>query len=118
MNAARSGLEGAEVHLRSVFLQGLLLLPPDAAVAHVPRQSGRLRPGHSGATSCGLDPVRGAIGVAKSLPGVRYCVVGVDRQSQLEEIIEAWASTGPIEAAFLATTDEDVIDPRRWARKQ
>ena len=118
MNGACGGLEGVEVHLRSVFLQGLLLLPPDAAAAHVPTAMRPLAAWTQWRNERGLDPVRGAIGVAKSLPGVRYCVVGVDRQSQLEEIIEAWASTGPLEAAFLATTDEDVIDPRRWARRQ
>ncbi len=117
LNGAVDRLRGVEIHVRSVFLQGLLLLPPASGADRVPRAARALAAWARWRDERGIDAVRAALGVAKSLPGVRYCVVGVEQQSQLEEIAAAWESTGPLEAASLATTDEDVIDPRRWAGK-
>jgi hypothetical protein len=65
----------------------------------------------------GIDALHGALGVAKALPGVRFCVVGVDCRSQLEEIAAAWQDAAPL-AAAVSTDDLDVIDPRRWATSQ
>ncbi|MEX0734713.1 MAG: aldo/keto reductase [Steroidobacteraceae bacterium] len=118
LNGVLDGLGSVEIHLRSVFLQGLLLLPAAAAAARVPEAAGPLAAWTQWRNERRIDPVRAALGVAKSLPRVRYCVVGVDRQSQLEEIAAAWASTGALAAESLATTDPGVIDPRRWAGRQ
>jgi aryl-alcohol dehydrogenase-like predicted oxidoreductase len=113
--SAISGLTGVEIHLRSVFLQGLLLLPRDRAVTRVPRAAGALEAWAKWCAGRGVAPLRAALSVARSLPGVRYCVVGVDRLGQLEEIVAAWRETETLYLPALATADEDVIDPRRWS---
>lgn len=106
-----------DLHVRSVFLQGLLLMPREAACGRVPRAAAALAAWSRWLADHDMTPLRAALGVAKALPGVRYCVVGVDSRSQLEEIADAWNETDPIQAPSLAVTDEDVIDPRRWSRQ-
>lgn len=114
LNGAGDRLAEVEVHLRSVFLQGLLLLPQATAAARVPSAAQPLAAWTAWLSERGIDALHGALGIAKALPGVRYCVVGVDCRSQLEEIAAAWQNSAPL-AAAVSTDDLDVIDPRRWA---
>ena len=103
-----------EVSLRSIFLQGLLLMPASAAAARVPAATPALERWHTFCEQIGVDPLEAALGIAKGLRGVDYCLVGVDSLRQLEEVAEAWAAARPIRAPQLDTDDPDVIDPRRW----
>ncbi len=104
-----------EIHLRSVFLQGLLLLPEEKATARVPSSSPSIARFHSWCRERGLPWLDAALGLAKGLPGVRVCVVGVDSQAHLEAIAAAWETVPALHAPALATADLDVIDPRRWS---
>jgi aryl-alcohol dehydrogenase-like predicted oxidoreductase len=112
--AAVLQLRRLEIHLRSVFLQGLLLMPAERAVLRVPRSAAALSAWRRWCSERGIDPLQAALGVAKGLPGVRYCLVGVDRLSQLEQIIDAWQAAQPLDSAEIASNDVDVIDPRSW----
>jgi aryl-alcohol dehydrogenase-like predicted oxidoreductase len=110
----RCPLDRQEVHLRSVFLQGLLLLPAEEVAVRAPRVAPAIAQWHKWCGEQGTTPLRAALGIAKGLPGVRYCVVGVDRAAHLEEILNAWSTALPLQAPSVATDDIEVIDPRRW----
>lgn len=114
-SSAREGLRGVEIHLRSAFLQGLLLLPLDTAMDRVPRASTPLRTWTSWCDERMISPLRAALSAVKMMPGIRYCIVGVDRLTQLEEIIGAWNDSVALDVRSLSCTDESVIDPRRWS---
>lgn len=111
------GLSGVEVHLRSVFLQGGLLMPLDDVRARIPASADAMTRWHCWCRAQRLGPLEGAIAVAKSLPSVNRYVLGLDRIGQLHEIVEAWRHTPPIAAPALASDSLDVIDPRRWPRE-
>lgn len=111
---AEDALRGVEVHLRSVFLQGLLLMPTARAVARIPVSAAALAAWHQWCAQRSVEPLQAALGVAKSLPNVRYCIVGVDRREQLEAVIAAWRRAQPQRSAATATVDAAVIDPRSW----
>jgi aryl-alcohol dehydrogenase-like predicted oxidoreductase len=102
------------LHIRSAFLQGLLLMPRDAAIARVPASAGALARWHRWCLERALDPLVAALSVVQAIPGATHCVVGVDRLEQLESIAEAWARARPTVAPELATGDVAVIDPRTW----
>jgi aryl-alcohol dehydrogenase-like predicted oxidoreductase len=112
---AVTGLEGLEIHLRSVFLQGLLLMPFEVAVERVPKAASALAAWHLWCRDAGIAPLLASLGVVKALPGVDYCIVGVDSVSQLEEIVGAWGRAQPLHLETIASRDQDVLDPRRWA---
>lgn len=103
-----------EIHLRSVFLQGLLLMPERQAAEKIPAASAALRRWHVWCNERGMAPLRAALAIAKGLPGVRYCVVGVDGVDQLEQIAAQWHGAPTLVAHELAEARREVIDPRCW----
>jgi aryl-alcohol dehydrogenase-like predicted oxidoreductase len=107
-------LGGIDLHVRSPFLQGLLLMPEDAAVARLPAAAGELRSWHQWLGIQKIDRLGGALSLVKGLPRLGHCVVGVESLFQLDAIIEAWNIARPMRAPELASSRTEVIDPRRW----
>jgi len=103
------------VHLRSAFLQGLLLMPAEAARSKLPGAAAAIGRWHDWCATRQLSPLGAALSIIKGFVNVHACVVGVDGVEQLEEIVDAWNSVSAIAAPELATDDLDVIDPRRWS---
>lgn len=116
---ARLAARGVEVHARSVFLQGLLLLDPAAAPAYFEPVRGRLAAWRDFLDSRGLSPAQGALAFARSLAGVGVVLAGVENAAQLEANIAdfaAAASSGLDLAAFapFALDDERFVNPGNW----
>ena len=109
-----AALQGVEVHLRSVFLQGLLLMPPAAALARLPAAATALQRWHAWCASQGLGPLSAALAVVKSFAAVSTVVVGVDSLAQWRAIADAWQASPAIAAPQLASSQADIIDPRQW----
>jgi aryl-alcohol dehydrogenase-like predicted oxidoreductase len=103
-----------DVHLRSVFLQGLLLMGQTAAPNRVPAAASALARWHAWCDTLGMTPLVAALGVVKGMQPVSHCVVGVDNLAQLEEIAAAWAAAPVLHAPELQCNDLSVIDPRLW----
>ena len=103
-----------EIHVRSVFLQGLLLMPPSIAAARIPAAANPLGLWGRWCESRQITPIIAALGVVKGFAGASYCVVGVDSLAQLEELAQAWFDAPVLIAPELAVADANVIDPRRW----
>jgi aryl-alcohol dehydrogenase-like predicted oxidoreductase len=103
-----------QLHLRSAFLQGLLLMPLDGAIQRVPAAAEALRRWHVWLRDHQLAPLEAALAVVKSFARGTHCVVGVNNVSQMEEIAVAWHATSAIKAQELSSEDLQVIDPRRW----
>jgi aryl-alcohol dehydrogenase-like predicted oxidoreductase len=102
------------VHLRSVFLQGLLLLSPREVAARLPRGAAPAQQWARWCAEQGLTRLQAALCLAKGFSGASHCIVGVDSTAQLEEILSAWGQAKPLRAEHLAVSDQDVIDPRKW----
>ena len=114
----RSNLS-AELHVRSVFLQGLLLMPPDARPAHFLRWNSLLARFEERVLDSRLDPVAFCLGFVAQQPTVAKCVLGVEHPDQVFGILAAFdeGRNTKIEAEDLASFDLDLIDPRRWNNK-
>lgn len=102
------------LHLRSAFLQGLLLMRDEDVAARLPAALPAVRRWRSWCAERELPPLQAALGIVKGFDGVSHCVVGVDSLAQLEQIVDAWRAAGPITAPELATDDARIIDPRHW----
>lgn len=105
---------GVQIHVRSAFLQGLLLLDPTAGVNRVPLAEQPLVNWHQWCERQTMAPLHAALGIVKGFHGVGHCVVGVDHLAQLESIVEAWHQAPVLAVAELETDNVDAIDPRRW----
>lgn len=112
VRAARERLSGIEVTLRSLLLQGLLLMHDEAVRERLPRATDAVRRWSDWCLRNEVSRLEGVAAVARSFP-VQYCVIGVESAAQLREILAAWR-TSPRPAPELAMDDMAIIDPRRW----
>lgn len=107
-------LPGVDVHLRSAFLQGLLLMPQALGSARVPAAAAALQRWHGWCQAQAVSPLVGALSLVKSFKAVSTVVIGVETVAQFEDIATAWAAATPTLAPALAVDDPRVIDPRAW----
>ncbi len=104
-----------EVHLRSIFLQGLLFLPPDrvpAPLANAARGLSRVRRMIAEGRS---DPLQAALGFALARPEAATVIVGVTTAAELQAVVAAAASPPPeLDWDEMALEDPVALDGR-WA---
>jgi len=110
-------LSKVDVHLRSVFLQGLLLMRPAHAAERLPAAAEAVTRWNAWAASRDLSALEAAVSVVKSFKAVSTVVVGVDNLTQWRAIAAAWRSAQPYAAPELAIDCSDIIDPRTWSVK-
>jgi aryl-alcohol dehydrogenase-like predicted oxidoreductase len=111
---ARLHAAGVEVHVRSLFLQGLLLLP----AGERPEEFSRWQPlwdlWHDWLAARGLTAIQACVAFAAAQPHVDRAVVGVDSLRQLEEILAALSQDRIELPPELASDEPDLVDPSRW----
>lgn len=104
---------GIEVHVRSVFLQGLLLL----SARCLPDKFERWKPlwdrWYAWLRETGQTPLHACLGFVQSLSDVDRVIVGVDSLAQFREILAA-AEEPCLPPPDLKSVDLDLINPNRW----
>ncbi len=107
---------GVEVHARSAFLQGLLLMP----IERVPSKFAPFLPlinrWHAWLNDQGAGalPVQACLGHVASYTGIARIVVGADSLTQLQDIIAATATAPRRAPASLASPATSLINPAQW----
>ena len=108
---------GIEVHARSVFLQGLLLMSPGQRPASFDRWSAlwqtwdALVAGHRGGA------LSLCLGFAKAQVALSRIVVGVEHRHHLQQLLAAWAEAESIDAQALSCDDPQLLEPFNWVAK-
>ncbi len=107
---------GMQVHLRSIFLNGLLLLPPDRAPNHLKAAAARISRARRLIAEGRSDPLQAALGFALSRPEAHTVLVGVASAAELNAVIAAAANPPPdLDWDDMAIDDPVALDPRAWA---
>ena len=113
--AALAGM-GIEIHLRSIFLNGLLFLPPDRAPSHLTAAAGRISRARRLIAEGRSDPLQAALGFALSRPEASTVLVGVASAAEMSAVIAAAMSPPPdLDWDEMALDDPEALDPRTWA---
>jgi aryl-alcohol dehydrogenase-like predicted oxidoreductase len=107
--------EGVEIHTRSVFLQGLLLMPQSAVPEKFASWSDLWGKWHDWLAHHTVSAVQACLAFPLSFPEIDRVVVGVDSMSQLQQIISAATCIAPDDFPDLHCDEEDLINPSRWA---
>jgi len=108
---------GVEVHLRSIFLNGLLFRPPPRhAPAEAHEAAIRLSRARRLIAEGRSDPLQAALSFALSRPEASAVIVGVSTASELTAVLAA-ASSAPPELDWdnFALDNPEALDARRWA---
>ncbi|HEV7158960.1 MAG TPA: aldo/keto reductase [Caulobacteraceae bacterium] len=108
---------GVEVHLRSIFLNGLLFLPPDRAPSHLGAAAiSRLSRARRLIAEGRSDPLQAALAFALSRQEASAVIVGAATAAEVNAVIAAAASPPPdLDWDDLALDDPQALDQRRWA---
>jgi len=114
-----SGLKqiGVEVHARSLFLQGLLLMDLDHLPADL-RSSTELATYANFLERHNLNRLQGALKFIRGVDQVDVALIGTTSKEQLEECIGSFARADSVGLDFsqVAGRDDVLLNPSKWPR--
>lgn len=105
---------GVEVHVRSIFLQGLLLMNPSNRPSYFDRWQPLWTEWEQWLHTNNLTPLQACLNFVLSNPDIDRVVVGVDCISQLQQILAATTIQVVAPPDTLCCNDPDLINPARW----
>lgn len=105
---------GVEIHVRSVFLQGLLLTPIDQINNYFSPIHSLLVQWHKAAAEQGLLPVQAALSYVRDMTEVDTVLVGVENLKQLQECHRDFSINKTFNPSGLSCNDPKFVNPSLW----
>jgi aryl-alcohol dehydrogenase-like predicted oxidoreductase len=105
---------GVEIHTRSVFLQGLLLMPQEGFPSKFLPWEAHWQRWHEWLEANEIDPVSACLAYPLSFSQIDRVVVGADTLAQLDQLVAATKSPMPKDLPDLTCEDEMLINPSNW----
>jgi aryl-alcohol dehydrogenase-like predicted oxidoreductase len=106
--------EGVEIHVRSIFLQGLLLMPLDKIPAYFEPIKPLLTRWHDRAQVQGLTVNQAALLFIRGIPYVDKVIIGVDSLAQFNSCVEDFSIEEGFDAIGLACDNPIFLNPSLW----
>lgn len=116
---ARLAAMGVEIHARSIFLQGMLLVDPNSLPDYFIPYQPALRHFQTVARTTGTTPLGLALNFVSSLSSIDTAIIGVTTLAELDEITTAArnpAADYP-DWAGCHCDDENLVNPSLWPRQ-
>lgn len=108
--------EHVEVHTRSVFLQGLLLMSQATIPAKFSPWANLWDSLHQWLSTHQVSALQAALNFPLSFPEVDRVVVGAESVNQLEQIINVALNEVTDDLPDLRCEDDNLINPARWSQ--
>lgn len=104
-----------EIHTRSTFLQGLLLMP----LADIPMKftnwNDIWNKWHNWLNNSSIKSIDACLAYPLSFSEIDRVIVGVESENQLQQIISSAQKTTLNDFPDICSVDENLINPSRWA---
>lgn len=114
---ARLKRAGVEIHARSAFLQGLLLMEPDSLPLYFESARAHLKGYHAYLREHGISPLQAALGFVVGLNEVDVVLCGINNRQQLDELIAVAQPLTDFDRLMdFAIDDPAILDPSRWQK--
>lgn len=110
--------DNVEIHTRSAFLQGLLLMNQINIPPKFSQWGSLWQTWHQWLTNHSVSAVQACLAFPLSFPEIDRVVVGADSQNQLVQIVNAVNSLPKNNFPDLQCEDENLINPALWATLQ
>jgi len=107
--------KGCEVHVRSVFLQGLLLMSRSAIPDKFSRWNDIWNNWHQWLQQHDVDALSTCLAYPLSIPQIDRVIVGANNLEQLRQIAIAVSNSVGQQFPNLASSEEHLINPSRWS---
>jgi len=114
--ASRLKARGVELHVRSAFLQGLLLMSADQRPAKFARWQSVWTVWERWIGETGLTPLQACSAYVLGVDDVDRVIVGVDSVKQLNEILDASQLALPNLPNWPQAIDSTLINPSQWSK--
>ncbi len=109
--------KGTEIHIRSLFLQGVLLMPSEKLPHVLSQHHPILREWHTWCHDHNISPLMACLGSLLHRPEVAKAVIGVTNQEELSEIIKlSDISSCPAFPQDRRSDDPTLLDPSKWMK--
>lgn len=106
---------GCEIHARSIFLQGLLLLKPETLPSFFDPAKPLLREYHQAVSRLGCSSQKAALDFVAGLAEVDTLIVGLNSAAQLQELIFALQQPAiNLDFSQFALPQESILNPAQW----
>lgn len=103
-----------ELHARSIFLQGLLLMPLNNRPARFLRWQDRWLMWDEWLRENNLSPLQACINHVLSIKEIKNIVVGIENLNQLKEVVNSLNDKAPEIPQELYVNDDDLLNPSKW----
>jgi aryl-alcohol dehydrogenase-like predicted oxidoreductase len=108
--------DGIEIHTRSVFLQGLLLMEEGYIPSNFSIWTNIWHKWHKWLFEHDKMPLKACLDFPLSFPEIDRVIVGVDSKDQLAQIMNAVKFSSTYELPNLQCEDERLINPANWSK--
>jgi len=105
-----------EVHVRSVFLQGLLLMAKQDRPKKFSRWDNLWTIWHEWLMDNNITALEATIRYATRMPEISKVLIGVDSKKQLQEVMAISSGSFPEFPNELYTNDTDLLNPVNWIK--
>ena len=112
--------QGVEIHSRSCFLQGLLLMNPETLDPFFATVQDRLRKWHRMCREYGYTYLESALSFVFAVKEINCIVIGMNSSAQFNEILTAVSKPFPgeqIDFSRFAIDAPEIVEPRNWPRR-
>jgi aryl-alcohol dehydrogenase-like predicted oxidoreductase len=106
---------GVDIHTRSAFLQGLLLMPPGKRPNKFNHWNDLWKVWDSFLEQTGLNAAKACLNFVYSIAEVNKVVIGVDCTKHLKEILDIQSDKSIFFPLELSCGDTQLINPSNWA---
>jgi aryl-alcohol dehydrogenase-like predicted oxidoreductase len=104
------------VHVRSLFLQGLLLIPERERPIAFNAWQPQWQAWQQWLTEQNISPLEGCLRPFLAMPGIEKLVIGIDSLKQLTEIIQVFSQPALVLPQELSCTDVRLLNPSFWSK--
>ena len=105
---------GVAIHIRSAFLQGLLLMPSEKIPVYFTPWASLIKHYHHWLNQQGISPLQACLSYLNQYSDIDKIIVGVDSIWQLQQIAAAIDTPITDIPDCLQSVDEGLINPSRW----
>lgn len=102
------------IHVRSLYLQGLLVAEPSFVAERFPQHGAWAQRLHDEFRSRGVSAVQACLSFFRAQPAFAVAVIGAASVDEVRALTEAWHAAAPMDWSGWAVDNPDFTDPRQW----
>jgi len=103
-----------EIHARSIFLQGLLLMSPSLIPSYFKPWTDILNNWHKACHDQNFNFFQAALNFVIGIKEIDYCILGFENSTQISECIDSLDDKRIFDAKNIECSDVNLINPTNW----